>query len=247
MLIRALIVLLLALNLGAAAWWMTRPAPAPAAPPVQPAGVPRLQLMSEAVAVASPAPAPAAAAAAAAGSGAEAGSGSDASLLAPADPAQAVAAATPQCYSLGSFADTGAANAAAASIGAVATRTRVRELPGRAASGYQVTLPPQADRAAAQALAQRIGAAGFEDYLVINAGDAINGIALGRYATLLSAERRQAALQVAGFPAQLQPLGDAVASQWWLDLAAAPGAAEAQLRQAGAAAQSRSLDCAALR
>jgi len=232
MLIRALIVLLLALNLGAAAWWMTRPAPAPAAPPVQPAGVPRLQLMSEA---------------AAAGSGAEAGSGSDASLLAPADPAQAVAAATPQCYSLGSFADTGAANAAAARIGVLASRTRVREVPGRAASGYQVTLPPQADRAAAQALAQRIGAAGFEDYLVINAGDAINGIALGRYATLLSAERRQAALQVAGFPAQLQPLGDAVASQWWLDLAAAPGAAEAQLRQAGAAAQSRSLDCAALR
>ena len=62
MLIRALIVLLVVLNLGAAAWWLTRPAPEPAPPPDLPAGVARLQLVDEdaPAASATPSPAPAA-------------------------------------------------------------------------------------------------------------------------------------------------------------------------------------------
>ena len=47
MLIRALIVLLVVLNLGAAAWWLTRPMPEPVAPADLPAGVARLQLVDE--------------------------------------------------------------------------------------------------------------------------------------------------------------------------------------------------------
>ena len=46
--LRALIVLLVVINLGVAAWWAAR-APAPAAPVAEaPAGVPRLQLLREA-------------------------------------------------------------------------------------------------------------------------------------------------------------------------------------------------------
>ena len=152
-----------------------------------------------------------------------------------------------QCFSLGPFTDAASATAASAKIASQATRQRTREVAGKAASGYQVTLPPSADRAAAQALAQRIGAAGFEDLLVVASGEQANGIALGRYGSREAAERRQTALQAAGFPAQLQAIGNESAAQWWLDLAANPGIDGAQLKTLAATAQSRSLDCAALR
>ena len=47
MLIRALIVLLVVLNLGVAAWWLTRPAIAPTAIVPMPEGAVRLQLLSD--------------------------------------------------------------------------------------------------------------------------------------------------------------------------------------------------------
>ncbi len=241
MLIRALIVLLIALNLGAAAWWLTRTAPPPAAPPETPPGAVRLQLLNEAApanAAATPAVPPLEAAP-------PATEPAPAPVVVPA--LTAAESPPPQCFSLGPFADTAAADAAIAKLGAQATRVRSREQPGRSASGYNVTLPPAADRAAAQALAQRIGAAGFDDYLIVSSGEQSNGIALGRYRSRDSAERRQAALQAAGFPAQLQPIGEEGAAEWWLELAAAPGVAGAQLQTLAAATRFRALDCAALR
>jgi len=47
MLVRALIVLLIALNIGVAAWWVARPVPAAAAEETLPLGVARLQLAGE--------------------------------------------------------------------------------------------------------------------------------------------------------------------------------------------------------
>ena len=101
--------------------------------------------------------------------------------------------------------------------------------------------------AAAQALAQRIGAAGFDDFLLINQGEQANGIALGRYGSREAAQRRQSALQAKGFQAQIQAVGAEGTAQWWLDVTAGEGAGAAQLKTLAAAAQSRSLDCAALR
>jgi hypothetical protein len=170
---------------------------------------------------------------------------------APAPAAAAVAVAEPatpvQCFSLGPFPDRAAATAAAARIGSQATRGAPRQIPGKAAQGYNVVLPPQTDREAAQTLAGRIGAAGFDDYLVVNSGAQTNGIALGRYRSREGAERRQSALRAAGFDAQLQPLGDEGAAQWWLDVAAAAGVTVSGLRSGAGAAQSRSLDCSLLR
>lgn len=60
MLVRALIVLLTALNLGAAAWWIARPAPPPPAEETLPLGVARLQLLDEGKRPATAAPAVAA-------------------------------------------------------------------------------------------------------------------------------------------------------------------------------------------
>lgn len=236
MLIRALIVLLIVLNLGVAAWWISRPAAQPPALPEQPAGVARLQLLGESGATAGatpPAPGPSPVVV-------------PASTEAAPAPAVAAAAAT-QCFSIGPFDSQAAATAATARIAAQATRVRPREVPGQQASGYNVLLPPLPDREAAQALAQRIGAAGFEDYLVINGGEQANGIALGRYRSREAAERRQAALKAAGFDAQLQALGDEGPSRWWLDIALAEGVAIAGLRSLAAAPKSQSLDCAVLR
>jgi cell division protein FtsN len=234
MLIRALIVLLLVLNLGVAAWWISRPAaPAPVLPE-QPAGVARLQLLGEGGATAkaaSPTPMPVVAPAS--------------TEVAPAP--VAATAATAQCFSIGPFDSDAAATAATARIATQATRVRPREVPGQRASGYNVLLPPLPDREAAQALAQRIGAAGFDDYLVVNGGEQANGIALGRYRSREGAERRQTALKAAGFDAQLQAIGDEGPSQWWLDIAAAEGVAVSRLRSLAAAPRSQSLDCAVLR
>ena len=234
--IRALIVLLIVLNLGVAAWWITRPEAPPAPLPQQPEGVPRLRLLSEsgvravaeAAALEAVVPTPAAPSVAA-----------DATSPPPAGPLQ--------CHSLGPFVDAAAAGTAASSIGGQALRKRPREVPGKGASGYNVFLPPSTDRAAAQALAQRIGAAGFDDYLVINSGDQVNGIALGRYRSREGAERRQSALAAAGFAAQLQAIGQEGASQWWLDVEASGDVTGPQLKALAASAQSRSLDCATLR
>jgi hypothetical protein len=169
-------------------------------------------------------------------------------VAAPAAAAVVEPPATPaRCFSVGPFADQAAARSAAARLGSQASRSNPREIPGKAAQGYNVILPPQADRPAAQALAQRIGAAGFDDYLVVNSGPQTNGIALGRYRSREGAERRQAALRAGGFDAQLQPVGNEGAAQWWLDVAAAAGATAAALQSAAGTVQSRSLDCALLR
>lgn len=251
MLIRALIVLLVVLNLGVAVWWLTRSAAPPVAMVAEPEGIARLQLLSEAMPTASPATATATAVVA--GVAVEAAPVEQAAVeQAPVEqvpgPVAATAIAPPaQCFSLGPFADQASATAAAARLGNQALRPRTRELPGKAASAYNVVLPPAADRETAQALAQRIGAAGFDDFLLINQGEQANGIALGRYGSREAAQRRQSALQAKGFQAQIQAVGAEGTAQWWLDVTAGEGAGAAQLKTLAAAAQSRSLDCAALR
>jgi cell division protein FtsN len=231
MLIRAVMVLLVVLNLGTAAWWLSRP-PAPATvPPVQRAGVPRLKLLSEVAKPVTTAPV--------------------APMVAEVAPPVAVEttepAKSPVCFSLGPFADRAAADAAVTKLAAKVTRAVPREAPGRAATGYSVSLAPAADRAAAQAAAQRIGAAGFDDFLIVNTGEQANSIALGRYGSRESAERRQSALKAAGFDARIEAIGAEGSAQWWLDASTPTGTAASQLRGIAGAAQSRSLDCTQLR
>lgn len=65
--------------------------------------------------------------------------------------------------------------------------------------GWRVVLPRLAGLEAAEAMAARIAAAGFSDYLVMRDGDDANAIALGRYGTREAAQRRMSALLAAGF------------------------------------------------
>lgn len=227
MLIRALIVLLVVLNVGVAAWWLGRaPAAAPPSPP-QPLGVALLEVvpMDKPAAAASVSPASAA----------------------PVAAAPAVLPDAAVCFRVGPFAERGSAERSATPLGTRALRARVRELPAAGAAGYSVLLPPQADRAAAQALAQRVGAAGISDYLVINDGADANGVALGRFRGRDSALRRLDQLLAAGFPAEVRATGRAVSTQWWLELATPPATQAEDLAPTFGSLTLAPQDCAALR
>lgn len=249
MLIRALIVLLVVLNLGVAGWWISRPAAQPPAPPQQPQGVARLQLASEAATSRATTIAARAQTATPAATPAPAEEKSVEAKPAEAKPGVAAetAIAAPQCFSLGPFATDAAAKAAIDALRADIARSGVREVEGASSGAYTVFLPPSEDRAAAQSLAQRIAAAGFDDFMIVNEGELANGIALGLYRNRNGAERRQAALQAGGFPAQIRDAGEKAPSQWWADIATEKGMNAVQARTKAGATRTQALDCAALR
>lgn len=225
MFVRALIVVLVALNLGVAAWWLSRPEAAEAPPPVSTRGGVELELLP--ATTEAPRSAPALAAAEPASP--------------PAEPAPAAPAAPAPlaCLRLGPFPDRAAAEVARAGLGALLREAVLDEEAG-AATGYRVLLPPAPDRAQAQATARRIAAAGFEDFIVLSKGEEANAIALGAYRNRDTAERRIASLRAAGFPAELRAQGGG-ASRWWLQGATRD---PAQVRSTFPAA--RDIDCATI-
>jgi hypothetical protein len=207
---RALIVLLLVLNLGVAAWWLLRDAPPEPARTASAADVPSLRLVSELPAVerarmlASPAGEAQATSAQEPVANTQDGTGAD-------------GATTPtRCHAFGPFTDANAAQAAGIVLAGAGRRLSTRREAGRSGSHWDVRMPAQADRAAAQALAARIDAAGFKDYYVIATGAAANSIALGRFGDEDTALRHQAALRAAGFAALVDSPEQPV--RWWLDL-----------------------------
>jgi len=229
MLARALIVLLVVLNLGVAAWWMARDEAAPAAATVEPpAGVVRLQLLRETARV-EPAPRPATVAARETPPPAGESTAPAADMPAATAPAATAAVdVAKHCYALGPFSDAGKIAAARRQLQPRVARLHVREVSSGKRRDWRVWLPPQADRAAAQALVERITAAGFTDYYIVAAGEEANSISLGLYGSETSARRREAALQAAGFAnVRAEVMGDATPTTTWLDVAsAAPLAAE---------------------
>jgi hypothetical protein len=244
MFVRALIVVLAVLNLGVAAWWLSRPADAPTvAPTAQMAsGVATLQLAGlpadakaaqpEPTPTPSTVPPPAPIAAAA-----------------PAKPALPAAqtlephtAPAARCLSLGPFAAQADAQAALTRAGALLEKGALREERDGDASSYRVVMPSVGDRATAQAIVARIAASGLKDYYVLPQGED-NSIALGQYRSREGAERRQSELKAKGFSAELLASGGQ--SRWWIDARTAATGASV-LAKSGASRQ-RSLDCASMR
>ena len=214
MLIRASIVLLIALNLGVAAWWLLRDAPPPRAPEPLPAGVVPLQLVGEPAAEGTASAAP---------------------------PREAPPAAARQCFSLGPFENTLAATRAREGLDPD-VQVRLRREPVDSGQGWRVLIPPRDTIDDAQALARRIGEAGIEDFLVMREGADARAIALGRYGSEATARRRVEAMAAAGFEgAVAQPLGDA--AQVWLDITAAGEFDADAARTATGAAQRETRDC----
>ena len=263
---RALIVLLLILNLGVALWWATRGPPAPAPQVPLPAGVETLQLLGEGDATGPSTPAAVAGestappASGAAPDAAEGDASPDSAgptdaaaespqlasdlLLRPAPSDPAPTAGPQRCRRFGPFPDAAAASRAAAALRPSAERLVVRETRA-AARGWDVRMVALADRAAAEAMASRLAAAGFRDhYLLSAAEDGSVDIALGRFGNEDGARRHRDALQAAGFDAAAVPVGDGPAH--WIHVALAAQADPAALRRAAGAAQAASIDCATL-
>ncbi len=277
MLTRALIVVLVILNLGVALWWLLRGEPV-SAPPASPVGVAQLEVLpatqappaaatplnaapalQDVTPAAAPVAPPQATTAAPATAMADAPAPTAvASAPAPAPVAAAPApAATPaavtatptpaHCVSLGPFADRAAAQAAQSRAGGALRGARLREVADASATRYRVLLPPAASREEAQATVKRIVAAGVSDYYIIAQGEETNAIALGQYRNREGADRRLAALSAAGFKATMVASGGDGSAQWWLDATLADGTDAAVARQRSGAAQQRSLECARLR
>lgn len=238
MTMRALIVLLAVLNLGVTAWWLFRPEPAPVVADAAPPAVARLQLASErpdlrpAPAPQIPAPDPA--------------PGDNAAIEPAATEAAIEPAAAERCVRLGPFADAAALDAARTALAPRALRLRPREEREGGGRGWRVYLPAAADRATADATAERLRAAGFSDLLVVANGAEANSIALGRFTSEARAQAHATALQAAGFAARAEALGD-VRTTRWLDLALAADTDPAALQRSVAAARSSRIDCAGLR
>ena len=227
MLLRATIVILVMLNLGAVAWWLLRPVVASAtATQAVVADGPGLRLVGEPIAAITPA----------------------ASLPAtpPVQAEVATVSANPAqdvCLRFGPFAEPAARDAARAALSAAGVSAVTRDSPARSARGWKVALPPLASREDAVAMAERIKAAGISDLYVMNEGADANGIALGRYGSEESARRREAELRAKGIAAQAEPLGDTTA-QSWLE-ARLP--ANANRTALAAIAPAKSVDCTTLR
>ncbi|MBN6152337.1 SPOR domain-containing protein [Xanthomonas sp. AmX2] len=267
MLVRALLVVLIILNLGVALWWATQPQAAPVpAPPSPPPGVATLQLLDAGPAPAASAPAKPALPAVPLSPSVPA-SDTPASAAVASVPAASVAAATPPpapapaptptqpdaaaappvCLSVGPYPDRAAADAAAATLAADLPRARVREVGDSDATSFRVLLPTIGGEDGVKAAVERIVAAGIRDYYPIRQGEEAGAIALGQYRSREGAERRRAELAKAGFNVELIPSGGSGQPRWWLDLRVASAAQAGALRRQLGAARQRSLDCAALR
>lgn len=248
MLSRALIVLLLALNFGVAAWWLSRgDAVIPDTTIPQPANVPRLQLLREAPAAARSTPATQAPSTSVpvaddAAPGIAADVDSDAQPV-PGDVAtEPTQAAAERCFAIGPF-DEADAPAARTWLQARADRLSERRVAATTPRGWRVWMPSLAGRDEAQAVAARINAAGFKDYFILTGNDA-NGIALGRYGSEATARQRETTLRAAGFAAAIaEPLGGTPA-QVWFDVAATDGLTPAAVRGGTRATQIDAVDCA---
>ena len=231
MLVRALIVLFVILNAGAATWWIAHDSPAVQASAPSPAGVARLQLVSERAAVAPP---PSSAATSAP---AEAPAGGDPAT----PPAQ-------HCYSFGPFPTRDAGASASARLKPLVKSFALREqAPGNtSARGWRVYLPAHASLEQAQAAADRIAAAGFSDFFVVREGAEANSIALGRYSSEQAARKRAETLAAAGFPAQAEALA-ASGGAFWVDVVADAAFDARRAQGLLSAAQHRAIDCPAAR
>lgn len=198
MLARALLLLLLLMNLGVAAWWALRvePVDTPAAPP-RADGVPSLRLLSEVEATGTIADTP--------------------ELAGPPEPE----GGTPgeRCRQIGPFLTQADLRRAMTALTPVVDRIQFRESRAQANRGFWVFLPAQQTREQALATARQLSARGLRDYYVVTAGDRENTISLGLFRDRPNAETRRAEVERLGFEPQLQERIEEIPN-YWIEFAA---------------------------
>lgn len=213
---KALVVLLLVLNIGFGAWQWSRPAPAVPAASVDP-GVESLRLLSEvegagaaAVHMSSPQPSPAPVPT------------RTASPTPPSAPPMATASPTPapivlQCYSLGPFASSAQAMSLRQRLQAAGLGVQVRTDPAQADIAYRVVLPPLASRDSALQVARQLAADGITDYRVMTDERQRNVISLGVFKDRPAASRRQARVAALGYAPHVET-HEMTAQTFWLEV-----------------------------
>lgn len=229
MLTRALIVLLIVLNLGIAAWWLSRPdATEPASKP-HPEGVPLLHLPQEtppthslirphAIDV----------------------EGEAASASAP----EPVVPSDGQCHVFGPIDGTPArARARDWASGAITELPLPTDTP--APRAWRVVMAPQGDIEAATAMTVRLRQAGFNDLVLQRNAPEAGSILLGRFGNREAAETHRQTLADAGFTAQVQPARDEIRPA--IAFALRAGASADAARLALGTLRHASIDCADLR
>jgi len=196
MLPRALVLILLAMNLGVALWAGLRPAalPAPLVAASEP-GVPTIRLLSEV----------------------------DPNLAAPsaAEPDGPPLAIPPapqrQCLQVGPLLTQIDLRRVVAALSPAAQRIQYRESRALIRRGYRVFLPSPGSREAALTLARQLSARGLRDYYVVTAGDEQNTISLGLYRDESNAQRRRDEVRALGIEPRLEPRNEEL-PQYWIDL-----------------------------
>lgn len=196
MLVRAILLLLLSMNLGVALWWFVRPAPPRQVLPAMQPDVPGLRLLSER----------------------EVQGGAAEVAEVPFDPGPE---AQELCLALGPLLTQADLRRAVAQLSPQVNRIQFRETVARVERGYWVHLPAPGNREQALQLARDLSQRGLRDYYVVTAGERENMISLGLFRELKNAETRQREVIAAGFEAQLEPRTDDQ-PQYWIELAAMP-------------------------
>jgi hypothetical protein len=197
MLPRALVLLLVVMNLGALAWWGLHAQASPAPATTSDLGTPSLVLLSESEI-------------------AHQKGSSDEMATAP-EPSSA----TPRCETIGPFAAPSDARRASDTLAPLVGRLQQRQSTGTAATGYRVYIAALASRDAALDAARQLSSKGMSDYYVVTSGDQQNTISLGLFQDLVHATQRRDEIRKLGFDARLEPkVGED--EQYWLDVTVAP-------------------------
>jgi hypothetical protein len=223
MLARALLLSLLLMNLGVAAWWWQRPDVAPpASPPPPDDGVPLLRLLSEVDATGT--------------------IGDTPELTGPPEPAGGEPGQ--RCRQIGPFLTQSDLRRAIAALTPVVDRIQFRESRAQANRGFWVFLPAQETREQALATARQLSASGLRDYYVVTAGDRENTISLGLFRDQPNAEARRDEVQGLGFAPLLQERIEEIPN-YWIEFAAEGDLnwAARLSTSAAAALQATDIDC----
>ncbi|HEY0179368.1 MAG TPA: SPOR domain-containing protein [Dokdonella sp.] len=195
MFVRALFLLLLALNLGGACWLLFANPKRNAPPPRTDPDVPSLVLLSER----------------------DGGDAATNAELATA-PESKADLADDVCRTLGPYPTQADARAATNALTPMVKRVRVRETHATQTRGYWVYLPAVATREQALGTARALSAKGVRDYYVVTAGDQQNTVSLGLFREPGNAERRRAEIAALGFAPQTVARTEDTPS-YWLDYA----------------------------
>ena len=197
MFIRALFLLLLALNLGGACWLFFAHRPVPAKLPATDPGVPELMLLSE-----------------------REGAGDAASAELSSAPENAADLAKDQCRTLGPFPTQADTRVAMNAMTPLTKRIRMRETHATQTRGYWVYLPANPSREQALGMARDLSAKGVRDYYVVTAGDQQNTISLGLFRDQANAQRRRTEISALGFKPQINARTEDTPA-YWIDYALA--------------------------